>query len=313
MGEEVSRVWVIAEFDEYQLPWMPLMINDLMGSGFVSMLSDVEYRAYMDLLLYQWRYGAIPDDPKRISRYLGRDIRTTKKVMAHLHIKFTGEVHLMLHSEGSQKTKCMFNLKLHEMRVDRIKIHKQNVIKGRNGGLAKAESVAAARADGNSPRSSNSETQNSELRETELKSSVNSDVSVSPTEPIKKPSKTNYSNKTCFAISQAINAHRTVFEGGVLNDSPAMKKLFVALLNVRGIDPENQRLLAYIIQSREATAPNNLDERLGYAISTLKAPKYAPADSAMQSAKELLQLWSAGTGAKNQVQEIIKNAKVGLA
>ena len=315
MDEDADKKWNPDEFKEYELPWMKLIVGDILASGFVSMLSDMEYTAYMKLMLFQWRYAAIPDDMARISNYLGKDPRTTKKIMAHLHTKFTGRVHLMSHSMATKKADFMFNIKLHMVRVQQVANHKQAVINGKKGGSSQKTTEASASPPAPPSPPSNSDTQNSELRETELKSSVNSVIQCDPpplrktTEPINKAKKTNYSNKTCWAISQAINNHRAVFEGEALNDSPVMKKLFIALVSVPEIDPENQRLLAYVIQAKEAPKPKNLEERLGYAISLLKAPKYAPADSAMQTAKDLISLWQENTGVKRQIADIIEQAK----
>ena len=311
MDEEATAGWNVDEFEEYELPWMKLVVDDILSSGFVSMLNDAEYTAYMKLMLFQWRYAAIPNDMARISNYSGKDPRTTKKIMAHLHNKFAGKVHLMSHSMATGNAEFMFNIKLHAVRVQQVTNHKQAVINGKKGGsTSKTPQAHASRSAPPNPIS-NSDTKNSELRENLVISSVNSEDSDIPTEPEKKSKKTNYSNKTGWAISQAVNAHKAVFEGDVLNNSPAMKKLFMALLNVPEIDPEHQRILAYIIQAKEAPKPKNLRERLGYAISLLKDPKYAPADSAMQIAKDLISQWSKDTGAKKKVAQIIESAKVG--
>ena len=300
------------EFEEYQLPWMPIFINDMMGSGFVSMLSDVEFRSYIKLLMYQWQYGAIPDDNTRLSRFLGKDKRTTKNVMDILCTKFNLKVQNMPPYMATQNMNFMYNEKLHVERKKRIKEHKSKVEN------AKRDKKPRATAPPIAPPMAVA-TQNSELRtqSESLKSSVDSVTQYDPpsarktTEPNNKAKKTKYSNQTCWAISKAVNDNKAVFEGVVTHNSPAMQKLFMALLRVPGIDPENQRLLAYIIQGKEAPKPKNLQERLGYTINLLKAPRFPVADSAMQTAKDIIGEWSGNTGAKRQVAEIIENSNMG--
>ena len=54
-----------------RLRWMPLYINDWQTDEFVRQLSPAERGVYIELLMYQWREGSVPDDEELCRRMCG--------------------------------------------------------------------------------------------------------------------------------------------------------------------------------------------------------------------------------------------------
>lgn len=266
-----------------KIPWFKFDPIDFMDDENVKMMCDEAIGLYIRILCHSWTHDSIPADDESIMALF--------KLSKHKFKKLWPKIKKCFYLENERFFNNRLSKELQEAKNNFIR-NSENGKKGAEkvwGGHRKAIGGANAVANGESMQDSDSDS------DLDLdKSSVNSnDIGASvrtETEPNNKISK--YSPKTGILISKAINAHRDVFEGDVMDNSLKVKRLFLELLRVPGIDSERQRVLAYLIQAKTATKSKPLRDRLGYAISIIKSPKYAPADASMQTAKELLNQWT---------------------
>jgi uncharacterized protein YdaU (DUF1376 family) len=276
-----------------KIPWMKFNPDEFIEDENVMLMCDEAIGLYMRILCYSWNKGSIPKEHDKI--------RAIFKLSKHKFTKLWKELE-----------PCFFekDLRLFQKRLLQEIQWTENYFQQKSDSGSKGADVRWQ--DHNKAKAQPmQDSDNSELRTESLESSVDSVNTPPVTEPINKASKkTSYSNKTCWLISQAINDHKEVFEGGSVTNSPKMKMLFLALLSVPEIDKENERLLAYVIQAKEAEKPKTTGERLSYAISLLKGAKYAPADSCLQTAKDLLNKWRSESDISENVLKVIPNLKV---
>lgn len=67
---------------------MKLYVDDWLSSAEIALMSDAEERAYMRLLMWQWKTGVVPDDPVKIARILGRGEGEAARIWAALRHLF---------------------------------------------------------------------------------------------------------------------------------------------------------------------------------------------------------------------------------
>lgn len=271
-------------------PYIKFWINDYRNDPEVKLM-DFETRGfYLEMIFECWLWnGKLPSDINKLSTVMNTNTRTCKRLLA----------------------KCCFKWQLNDGWFTNSRVT-QEILKITEKSNKCRES-ANIRHHGGANATSNASSFDMPLiahsSDTEYNVSVNSKVMTSPSEQLsqnKTEPKTEVSKQTGWVISQEIKAHKAIFTPDVMKDSPMMKKLLTRLLNVREIKTPEIKLLAYIIQAKTAKKPKNQEERVSYAISLVKNAKYAPADSAMVTAKELIQNWTDESGAAKQVANLVK-------
>jgi uncharacterized protein YdaU (DUF1376 family) len=68
-------------------PWFPLYVADYLAD--TQALTMAENGAYLHLLMYQWNYGAIPDDERTLARLCRMDVRPFRKIWATISRYFS--------------------------------------------------------------------------------------------------------------------------------------------------------------------------------------------------------------------------------
>ena len=273
-----------------KMQWFKFYPKDFLDDEDVKAMDYEGIGLYIVMLSHCWTNDSMPIDEKKLARIFKLTPHKFKKLWNQVKDKFF------------EKNGRLFNKRILDEKEYLKKDFKEKSDIGKKNANKRWHPH-----DGTNANRISSAMQDPENPEKRIRiSPVNPVSTPPPTEPKNNKSKNRkYDNKTCGKIAQVINDHRKVFEGDVLNNSPAMQKLFSALLRVPGIDPESQRLLAYVVQAKAASSDMVINKRLGYAIALLKEPKYAPSDESLQTAKELLNSWLGDSDQQKQVAALL--------
>lgn len=268
-----------------KIPWFKFNPMDYMNDENVKLMCLEAKGLYVDMLCHCWENDGMPDD--------NESIRTIFHLSKHKFNKLWKKISPCFFSKGER----LFNHRQEKEKAELENYFEQKSVSGKKGAEKRWHTHNLANSEKMQDKDSDSDSDKEEYKSSEVENSVSES-----SEPLNLVVKN--SQQYGLLISREINRHQSIFNGQSGNDSPTMKRLFVSLLSVMSRHMDEQKVLAYVIQAKESKSPKNSDERMALAISVLKAPKFAPADSAMKSAKDLLALWAANSDVGKRVASI---------